>query len=219
VISLFFLSMFVGFSGAVVPGPLFAYAVGQALTFGWMAGLWLSLGHVLAEVLLVLGLRAGLGDFLQRPKTIRVIGLLGGLVLLYFAWSMLTMPTMAVTATRGVAISSGLFGLIWKGMLLTLVNPYFYLWWATIGLGMITTQAAKHGPRTWEVFLCGHGLSDVLWYGAISILLAVSGSFLRPSVHHAIIMTAGIGVAIVGMIFILRFSGVIPNKLRHALGH
>lgn len=210
-IGLFFLSLFVGFSGAVVPGPLFAYAVGQALAVGWMAGLWLSLGHVAAEALLVLGLRAGLGKMLQRPKTIRVIGFLGGSVLLYFAWGMLTMTVTAVSAGKGQVIVPGLLVLFWKGMLLTLINPYFYLWWATVGVGMITTQAAKHGPRAWGVFLCGHGLADVLWYITVSVILAVSGSFLRPSIHHAIIVTAGIGVALLGLIFIFRAGKTIQT--------
>jgi len=211
-IALFFLSLFVGFSGAVVPGPLFAYTVGQALAFGWMAGVWLSLGHVMAEVLLVLGLRAGLGDFLQRPKTVRVIGLLGGAVLLYFAWGMLTMHVTAVVTTNGAVISPGVFGLLVKGMLLTLVNPYFYLWWATIGIGMITTQADKLGPSAWGVFLCGHGLADVIWYVAVSVILAVSGSFFSPVIHHAIIVTAGIGVAILGMVFIVKVSGMLQYE-------
>ena len=205
---LFFLSLFVGFSGAVVPGPLFAYAVGQALVVGWMAGLWLSLGHLAAEVALVLGLRAGLGEVLQRPKTIRAIGLLGGAVLLYFAWGMLTFHVTAVSPFKGAMLSPDLFRLFWKGMLLTLVNPYFYLWWATVGVGMITTQVAKLGPRAWSIFLCGHGLADVLWYVGISVVIALSGTLLRPAVHHAIIFVSGIGVAILGLTFILRVCGL-----------
>jgi len=208
VIGLFFLSLFVGFSGAIVPGPLFAYAVGQALTFGWMAGIWLSVGHVTAEVILVLCLRAGLGAFLQRPMVIRCIGLIGGGVLLYFAWGMLTMPIAAAIPHKTAVISPGMFGLCWKGMLLTLVNPYFYLWWATVGMGMISTQAAKHGTKAWGVFLCGHGCADIFWYVGVSITLAVSGSFLSPTIHHAIIVIAGIGVALLGVIFILRESGI-----------
>jgi hypothetical protein len=56
--------------------------------------------------------------------------------------------------------------------------------------------------RAWPVFYLGHGLSDMIWYLAVSLALACSGSFLSPSLHRGLIGVSGLGVAVLGMIFI-----------------
>ena len=62
----------------MVPGTLFVLVVNQALLTGWQAGVWIITGHAVAELLLLLALRVGLGRVLQRRAVTRVIGLVGG---------------------------------------------------------------------------------------------------------------------------------------------
>jgi len=223
VIGVFFQSFLGGFSGAVVPGTLFAITVQQALLIGWTAGLWLILGHMMAELTLLVLLRAGLGGFLQRPKTTRVIGLVGGTVLLYFAWQMIAVifENQLTNAPAGgtVVPLSGVM-LAGQGLLLTLVNPYWYLWWATVGVGLIGTLAGEHGHRAWPVFFVGHELADYLWYAVVSIFVAVSGRFLSPAIHHGIIFTSGVGIAVLGIYLIYRqLVGWARERENSFIGH
>ena len=198
--------MLVAFSGAIVPGPLFAVTLEQALRVGWTAGLWLCLGHLLAELALVAAIAAGLGGVLRKPLITRGVGLLGGLVLLYFAWGMITSaPPAASGATPHapvVAMSMGM--LIGQGILLSVTNPYWHLWWATAGIGLIAQQTGKHGPRAWAAFFIGHELGDFIWYVAVSTLVALGGNFLNPTFHHGLILVCGIGIAVLGVLFLLR---------------
>lgn len=211
-IAVFFLSLFVGFSGAIVPGPLFVVTLTQALSYGWAAGIWLVLGHIIAEFMLICILKAGLGTVLQRPIITKIIGLVGGAVLLYFAWMMISVlfTPHAATHASHTAMALSTTALIIQGVVLSVINPYWYLWWATAGVGMIGTQVQKHGQRAWPVFFTGHILSDTIWYVAVSVILAISGSFLNPAIHRGLIGLSGIGVAIIGAQFIYR--QVLPSR-------
>jgi threonine/homoserine/homoserine lactone efflux protein len=204
-IGTFFLSLLIGLSGATIPGPLFALTVQQALAVGWTAGLWLMIGHMLAEGALVTGLRFGLGRFLQRPLVTRVVGLVGGSVLLYLAWGMLATALQGRLSARGAA-AAGMspFELVGSGFLLTVTNPTWYIWWATAGVALIAARVESQRERTWPVFFTGHILADYLWYILVSTLVAVGGSFLSPAVHRAVILVCGTGVAIIGLYFVLR---------------
>lgn len=203
-IGVLLLSLLTAFSGAIVPGSLFALTVNQALLVGWMAGVWLMVGHSLAELALIIALRFGLGGFLQRPRVTRAIGMVGGIVLLYFAWSMIA---LALGGTFGVSDGHGAMSigmLILQGALMSLLNPYWGLWWATVGIGLIATQTQRHGPRAWPVFYLGHITADFIWYVAIAILVALGGSRLNEHLHRGLILVCGILIAIFGVLFLVR---------------
>lgn len=203
-----FLQSFLGaFSGAVVPGPLFAITVQQGLSVGWTAGFWLIVGHMITELLLLLLLRAGLGGLLQRPLTTRLVGLLGGAVLLYFAWGMIAVifaPDLSGAAPHGAAAPLSMLRLVGQGFLLSVTGPYWILWWATVGVGLVGTQVRAHGRQAWPVFFIGHELADFVWYTLVSTVVAISGSFLGPTMHRGIIFVAGIAIAVLGIYLIYR---------------
>ncbi len=197
------LSLAMGFSGAVVPGPLFALAVNQALLVGWSAGLWLSVGHMLTELALVGLLRLGLGGVLTRPAVTRGIAVLGGGVLLYFAWGMVQTAwhgPLLVNAGHAAMSAPQLVGM---GVVLSVTNPYWLIWWGTAGVALIAAQTAKHGDRAWPAFFLGHTLADYSWYIAVTTALALGGAFLSPAVHRTLILTCGLGVAVLGVLFLL----------------
>ena len=73
----------VGFSGALVPGPLTAMTVAESARRGFRAGPLLTLGHAVAEVAIVVALAVGLNRFFQQPLVSGLIAFCGGLVLLW----------------------------------------------------------------------------------------------------------------------------------------
>ncbi|OPZ86062.1 MAG: LysE type translocator [bacterium ADurb.Bin429] len=159
---------------------------------------------MLAEVVVVALLYAGLGAALKRPILTRVISLVGGAVLLYFAWEMARAALLpgALTADAGGGALSVL-GLVGQGLALTLVNPYWYIWWATAGVALIAAQSASHGGRAWPVFFTGHILGDYLWYQLVALLIAVSGRFLSDGAFRGLIIACAVGVAGLGVWFII----------------
>ncbi|MHB9131681.1 MAG: LysE family transporter [Armatimonadota bacterium] len=204
-IAVFFLSLLVGFSGALMPGPMFAVTVQQALLVGWSVGLWISIGHVLAELALFVALRFGLGDLLTRRTVTRVISVVGGAVLLYLAWGMFQTALHGVLAHGASAKGAMTYGkLIGQGAILSLTNPTWHVWWATVGIGLIASQIAKHGRRAWPVFFVGHTLADFIWYVGLSTIIAMSGSFFNERLHRGLILLCAAGVTAIGVKFLLQ---------------
>ena len=116
-------SFLVGLSGAVMPGPLFAIAIQQALIVGWTAGFWLINGHAIGEIILLFLIRYGAGNFLTRPVISKIIGIVGGVVLLYFAYNMIYTAingSFALNMTKQDPLSIWKLMLIYRSLLLKL---------------------------------------------------------------------------------------------------
>lgn len=201
-----------------MPGPLLTVAIAQSARRGFIAGPLLILGHVLLEVLLVVALLLGLAEFLTKPSVGNVIALVGGVVLLYLGYGMardaylgkltLTMPGEGKTEQREITgVSSGV-QLMLTGAVVSLSNPYWSLWWATIGLGYITLSL-KEGPLGLGLFFTGHALSDIIWYCAVAGAVVAGRKVLSPQVYRAILLVCGIFLIFLGGMFIYRgFTGV-----------
>ena len=84
--AIFTTSFLVGFSGAMMPGPLLGVTVSEAARRGFKAGPLIVAGHSLPELLLVLLLALGLASVIGREGVKVAIGFVGGLFLLYFGW-------------------------------------------------------------------------------------------------------------------------------------
>src|SRR5436189_100025 len=93
---LFFSSLLVGFSGALMPGPLFAAVVAGVAGTGFWAGPALVTGHALLELLVVVAVARGLGALVRRPAVTRAIAAAGRSVL-------------GPAAYNGVAVVAGAF--------------------------------------------------------------------------------------------------------------
>jgi threonine/homoserine/homoserine lactone efflux protein len=52
---------------------------------------------------------------------------------------------------------------------MSVANPYFLLWWATIGLGLVI-GAVRFGMAGLALFALVHWLCDLLWYTFLSAL-------------------------------------------------
>lgn len=54
------------------------------------------------------------------------------------------------------------------GIVLTGANPYFLVWWATVGLAL-ATQAVELGMLAFLLFAVVHWLCDLVWLEALSL--------------------------------------------------
>jgi threonine/homoserine/homoserine lactone efflux protein len=159
-------SFVVALSGALMPGPLLTTTVGESLRYGPRAGPLLIAGHAILELVLVTALFLGLAPFLTDNKVTAGISLAGGVVLLYLAFGMFrTLQTLSLE-TEGPS-KKGHGRLVTSGILVSLSNPYWSVWWATIGLAYVL-QSKLFGMAGVMVFFAGHILADLLWYSLVS---------------------------------------------------
>lgn len=86
--TLFITAFVMGFSGAMMPGPLLTVDIHESYRRGMKTGPLLVLGHAILELVLVIGLTMGLYSVLIQPLFKTSVALLGGLVLLWMGWGM-----------------------------------------------------------------------------------------------------------------------------------
>ena len=130
------LSFVTALSGALMPGPMLTVTLTEGTRAGHRAGLLIILGHALLEFGLVVLLLLGAKEFLQDARVSAGIGVIGGFVLGWMALGMLrSLPKLTLETGPTGAPAGG--RLVWKGALVSAANPYWSLWWATIGLSML----------------------------------------------------------------------------------
>ena len=145
-LSIFGSAFLVGFSGALMPGPLLALVISGTYQAGYKAGPLVVLGHGILELGLVIALMFGLVKVLARPLVHQIIGIGGGIVLLYLGVDMWKMVRNSGVSSPGEALGRE-DNLILEGVLISLSNPYWIMWWATVGLALLIS--ATSFPR-WE---------------------------------------------------------------------
>ena len=202
-------SFLVGLSGAMMPGPVLTVTVGETaarlrgdsasgrpLLRGAVVGPLVVLGHGLLEVALILAIVLGVGNLLTRTPVVGTIGILGGGVLIWMAWGMLrSLKTLTLATPATLAVTRR--HPVWAGILTSVSNPYWTLWWATVGLGYLAL-AARIGPAGLLAFYVGHICSDLVWYSAISCSLVLGHRLLTDRVYR--------GVVAVCAVFLLGFG-------------
>ena len=165
-ITIFCTSFVLALSGALMPGPLMTVTVSESSRRGASTGPLMIFGHGLLELALVIALISGLAPILIRDDVFIFISLTGGAVLLWMGISMLR-GLSQFSLDYQPAGEKKSRNLVVMGIVLSAVNPYWLLWWASIGLGYIM-HALKFGMLGVTAFFLGHILADLAWYGLIS---------------------------------------------------
>lgn len=200
---IFATSFGVGFSGAMIPGPILAATIPQAAQRGFWIGPALVLGHALAEIPMVVILATGLSLLPWRQIAV-VIGLAGGLVLVAMGLDMARRgATGAASPSRQASTGTGAkLGPVLTGVALSLANPSWFVWWFTIGAAYIL-WAQGAGPGGILSFYSGHILSDLSWYSLVALAAARGARLMSPAVYRAVLGGCGLFVLVLGGYFIL----------------
>lgn len=123
-------------SGALAPGPLFFITVSHGVKSGARSGLIFSLAHTLVEFTLVMMLALGLLTVASEPTVKIAFGIAGGAVLLIFGAKQI----QDSLSSKFGEIPSGEVAarnLLLTGLAFTGLNPFFVIWWLTVGANLI----------------------------------------------------------------------------------
>jgi threonine/homoserine/homoserine lactone efflux protein len=202
-IAVFFTSLVVAFSGAMMPGPLLTITISESTQRGAVAGPLLIAGHAVLELLLLIALLFGLGPLLKNETFFIFIAFIGGLIMLWMAFGMFkSLPALTVSQE---SVASKKNNLLVTGAMMSLANPYWIIWWATIGIGYIVLSQ-KLGFWGIALFFIGHITGDMIWYFAISIAVGKGKKLFTDRVYRGLIAICG--AFLVGFSFYLVFSGI-----------
>ncbi len=256
---LFSMSFIIGLSGALTPGPLLVVTINKSLEGGFRKGGSTVFGHLILEAPLILLLCLGLGTVLDQDWLKISIAIIGGLGLIllggytvYSVWKKkINYPMNTIREKMaGDTLSPKNLGndfevTSWKQRLLnssvvmgitaTASNPFYWIWWITIGaaifqyaptlagitsnyfylmLGSYASVFYQSGfdlgyliigsvTLSWVFLAVGHFSSDLVWYTAVSFMVAKGRVFLNQRKYEIIIAVCGAALIILGAWFLM----------------
>lgn len=153
----------ISLSGVMAPGAVTAATLAQGGRSRW-AGTLIALGHGVVEIPLIFLLIVGLGTILKMDVARILIGIIGGLFLMWLAIQSLR----EIAAAQATLRSDKTNRPILTGIVLSAANPYFLFWWATVGLNL-AMKAKGYGIAAMIVFAVVHWLCDFVWLTILSM--------------------------------------------------
>ena len=154
-------ALLISLSGVMGPGPVTVVVVRKGARSPF-AGALVALGHGVVEFPLMALIILGLGPVLENEIGGAVVGLAGGVVLLFMG-----SPTLAHLrrgARPGVPREASAF---LAGVLTSAANPYFLVWWGTVGATLVF-RAWEYGFWPFLLFAVLHWSLDLIWYFFLS---------------------------------------------------
>lgn len=179
-----------------MPGPLLTATISESSQRGFIAGPLLIAGHAILELALVIAFLLGLAPFFQQPAVFVATALVGAVILFWMAFGMFrSLPSLSLSWEADQQRRSHP---IISGILMSVANPYWIIWWATIGLGYIL-YSWRFGFWGIAFFFVGHILADLVWYSLIAAAVAGGRHFLTNRLYRGLIAVCAV--------FLIVFAG------------
>jgi len=215
--TIFVSSFIIALSGALMPGPLLAVTIRDTSRSGFLAAPLLVLGHGILEAGLLVLILFGLAEWIRGDLAVTLIALAGGAMLFWMAVGMLReIRTLRLDVGEGTGVSPGgtdrrnasLARSVGNGIVASISNPYWTIWWATIGLGYLV-MSRELGLLGVALFFAGHILADLAWYLFVGFAVSAGRSRFTDRAYRWVVGTCS------GFLFFfaLSFAGFGLRKL------
>lgn len=178
-------------SGVMSPGPLFAANVTYGLRQGAKAGLKMAYGHTAVELPLILLLGLGVISLDKFPEFRLIISIIGALALFVFA----VLQIKSIFKEKIQIRSESKNGPFIAGMLFTGLNPFFIIWWFTIGLKLITDSIEIWSFAGLVIMFGFHIWMDYVWLMSVAFI-SKKGSRILSNRNYKILMIGISGLLI-----------------------
>ncbi len=148
-IHFFIFGLLVGWGVALPIGPSNLETIRRNLSFGTLSGLSFGVGIVSADLTYFIFLNLGVVAILiHNPWIICPIGIIGSLILFWFAYKTLRMKIGTVKAARDNPLP------LWKHIrdayILTALSPFTVIFWASMS-GSVAVSSGNHYELLWMV--------------------------------------------------------------------
>jgi len=189
----------ISISGVMAPGPLFAANVAYGLKGGIKTGLKMAYGHTVVELPLVVLVGIGAISLTAMPQFREIISILGALSLFVFAGIQ-----VKSTIKKPSAVFEGKHGPFLAGIILSGLNPFFLIWWFTIGFKLITDAVILYSLVGIGIMFAFHIWMDYAWLCSVAFLSS-KGKKIISNKNYNIFMIAISGILVYfGIVFLLQ---------------
>ncbi len=181
-----------------MPGPFLAAVIYNTVRHGFVGGPLMIVGHAIIEMAMLIVIIFGLGCIVHNSFVLNIISAAGAGLLIYFGINMLiSLKNVTLDIAPRSSRSSNL---VFSGITMSIANPYWTVWWLTIGMGLvIATQ--KQGIFAVLIFFAGHITADLLWYGFVSFMISRGKQAVSITVYRFIIALCAVSLLGFGIYF------------------
>ena len=199
------ISFITGLSGSMSPGPMFVATVVWSKKRGSIAGPLVVLGHTVAEIPIILALLLGLSSVFESIEVRLLTGVLGGL---FLVWSSLHLLKASTSNDEQLQLSLGRSSPmsrspILAGLTTSVLNPYFFIWWMTIGIPYATLSLETASYIGVAIFTCSHWISDLIWFSLVSFSVSRGRKVISNRVYRVILGVCGVLLMVLGGLSII----------------
>jgi len=187
-------------SGVMSPGPLFAANVMYGLREGKISGIKIAIGHTIVEFPLIAILGLGLVSIESAPEIRTIITILGAVGLFGFA----VLQIVTITKQKFSLETKSKHGPFFAGILLSALNPFFIIWWLTIGLVLITESIEIFGSLGIVILFLMHIWMDYVWLYTIAAFSSKAKNYLSMRNYKIIIIGLSMVLVYFGIDFLVK---------------
>ncbi len=154
----------ISLSGVLQPGIMLAITIAKSLKSPW-AGTLIVLGHTVIEFPLILLIYFGFAEFFQNTIVRLVLSILGGGMIIWMGIVLFRARKEIIQQGKDLPYSA-----FTAGILTSVLNPFFWVWWATIG-SMLVMRIIDFGIGGLISLTLVHWLCDFIWLSLVSALV------------------------------------------------
>ncbi len=202
-IGLIITTIAVSVSGVMSPGPLTASAVMIGARGSGRGGLIIALGHTIFEfpyILVIAMLYSSITVLLS--SVIVNFALTAAISAFIFFFSYLTIRDGISVLRLKTEFKGGrgdyAYNPLLIGLLLTGLNPYFLLWWLSVGMPLIRMSMSM-GLQVLLIMYVAHVWMDYFWLALMSLAGEGSVRILRSRGYGALLVALGIILILFGL--------------------
>jgi threonine/homoserine/homoserine lactone efflux protein len=193
-------------SGALAPGPLFFVTLSQGIKSGTKSGFIFSVAHTLVEFSLVMLLALGLLSVASEPVVRLAVGVAGGVALLVFGVMQIRGSFSSKIGEKELG-SKANRSLLFIGLAFTGLNPYFIIWWLTIGANLILLALEFAGLAGVVFMYVCHVWVDYVWLMLVANFAKRSAMILRLRWYRVLMAVFGLVLIYFGLSFLVDSIG------------
>jgi threonine/homoserine/homoserine lactone efflux protein len=186
-------------SGVMAPGPLFAANISYGLRDGVKSGIKMAIGHTIVEFPLVILLGIGVFSLEIFPEFRILISIFGAITLFAFAF----MQIKTVLQKKEDTISNPKQGPLVTGIALSALNPFFIIWWLTIGFKLISDAMLIWAFTGILIVFVMHIWMDFVWLGGISFLASKSSQIISNRNYKVLMIVLSLMLVYFGITFLV----------------
>lgn len=201
----FFYVIIVSTSGVFSPGPLFFVNLFYGSKYGSIMGLKIAIGHTFVEFPLLVLLFYGVSKFsavsLSDSDILKIIGIVGGVFMIFFSF----MQIYPVIKNKSLETNNqysryAIKNAILVGMIFTGLNPFFLVWWSTIGLKLVSDSVNNFGYLNGIILLFfSHIWMDYFWLWITSFMSSKGRSIVKEKVYRILLLFFSTVIGIFGL--------------------